>query len=313
MGIFNNINFKKLKNGLSKTRNKIFNSFNEAVTGKAIVDEELLNKIEEVLISSDIGFDTAEQIVDNARIRLREERNRSIDAFIDSIKTELTQTLNTEDKNNKDEFDFNIKPLVILVVGVNGTGKTTTVGKLAYNFTRKGLRVLVGAADTFRAAAGEQLDIWAERAGADIYQKKNASDPSSVAFDTVKKALKENYDICLIDTAGRLHSKHNLMDELGKIKRVIGKIMPGAPHEIFLVLDATTGQNAVIQAEEFSRVTDLSGLIVTKLDGSAKGGVIFQICKKLNVPVKYIGVGESIDDLQPFNSRSFIDALFNNK
>lgn len=197
-----------------------------------------------------------------------------------------------------------------MIVGVNGTGKTTTIGKLAYNFKNSGLKVIVGAADTFRAAANEQLDIWAERAGVEILQKGKGADPSSVAFDTIRKAVNDKYDIVLIDTAGRLHNKAHLMEELNKIKRVSGKLLEYAPNETLLVLDGTTGQNALVQAEEFSKVTDISGLIITKLDGTAKGGVVFQICSKQKIPIKYIGIGEGIDDLQTFNPELFVSAIF---
>ena len=219
--------------------------------------------------------------------------------------------LNTETHSNGNDIE-KYKPYVILIVGVNGAGKTTTIGKLAHNFKKSGLRVIVGAADTFRAAANEQLDIWAERAGVEIVQKGKGADPSSVAFDTIQRAVKEKYDVVLIDTAGRLHNKANLMEELNKIRRVAGKVVDYAPNETLLVLDGTTGQNALIQAEEFSKVTNISGLIITKLDGTAKGGVVFQICAKQKIPVKYIGVGETIDDLQTFDPGLFVSAIFEN-
>jgi len=313
MALFDNINFNRLKSGLSKTRNKIINSINEKVTGKAVIDEDIIDDIEEILITSDIGFDTAEKIIENVRITLKSENDRSQFNIIETVKDELVSVIingSSDDINGNDDIIVTSKPHVILIVGVNGAGKTTTIGKLAHNFSSAGARVLVGSADTFRAAAGEQLDIWAERAGVDIVQKESGSDPSSVAFETVDKAVKENYDIVLIDTAGRLHNKVNLMNELGKIKRAINKTLPNAPHDTFLILDGTVGQNALIQADEFSKVTDISGLIITKLDGTAKGGVVFQICKKQKIPVKFIGVGESIDDLQTFNPKIFVDAIF---
>jgi fused signal recognition particle receptor len=309
MGLFDNINFKKLKDGLSKTRTKLVNSITETVSGKAVLDETTLEEIEEILITSDVGFDTTENIIENTRRSLKSENDRSSLNIIEAVKKELTQVLKNNFTANGDDLT-KYKPYVILIIGVNGVGKTTTVGKLAHNFNKAGLKVIIGAADTFRAAANEQLEIWADRAGVEIYQKEKGSDPSSVAFDTIKKAQNENYDLVLIDTAGRLHNKTHLMDELGKIKRVMSKILPYAPNETLLVLDGTTGQNAVLQAEEFKKVTDISGLVITKLDGTAKGGVVFQISSKLRVPVKYIGVGESIDDLQTFSPDLFVTALF---
>jgi fused signal recognition particle receptor len=294
---------------LSKTRTKLVNSITETISGKAVLDETILSKIEEILITSDVGFDTTESIIEKTRRSLKSENDRSSLNIIEAVKRELTQVLRNNFTTNGDDLT-KYKPYVILIVGVNGVGKTTTVGKLAHNFNKAGLKVIIGAADTFRAAANEQLEIWADRAGVEIYQKEKGSDPSSVAFDTIKKAQNENYDLVLIDTAGRLHNKTHLMDELGKIKRVMSKILPYAPNETLLVLDGTTGQNAVLQAEEFKKVTDISGLVITKLDGTAKGGVVFQISSKLRVPVKYIGVGESIDDLQTFSPDLFVTALF---
>ena len=309
MGLFDNINFKKLKDGLSKTRTKLVNSITETVSGKAVLDETTLEEIEEILITSDVGFDTTENIIENTRRSLKSENDRSSLNIIEAVKKELTQVLKNNFTANGDDLT-KYKPYVILIIGVNGVGKTTTVGKLAHNFNKAGLKVIIGAADTFRAAANEQLEIWAKRAGVEIYQKEKGSDPSSVAFDTIKKAQNENYDLVLIDTAGRLHNKTHLMDELGKIKRVMSKLLSYAPNETLLVLDGTTGQNAVLQAEEFKKVTNISGLVITKLDGTAKGGVVFQISSKLRVPVKYIGVGESIDDLQTFSPDLFVTALF---
>ncbi len=311
MNLFENINFSKLKDGLSKTRTRIVNTINETITRKAVLDDKTLDEIEEILITSDIGFDTSERIIEGARERLHREKDRSTINVLESVKKELIQVLKIENKSNGNEIE-KYKPYVILIVGVNGAGKTTTIGKLAHNFKKAGLRVIVGAADTFRAAANEQLDIWAERAGVEIVQKSKGADPSSVAFDTIQRAVREKYDIVLIDTAGRLHNKAHLMDELNKIKRVSGKVVNYAPNETLLVLDGTTGQNALIQAEEFSKVTDISGLVITKLDGTAKGGVVFQICAKQKIPVKYIGVGESIDDLQTFDPGLFVSAIFEN-
>jgi fused signal recognition particle receptor len=313
MNLFDNINFSKLKNGLSKTRSKIVNTISETVTRKAVLDDKTLDEIEEILITSDIGFETTEKIIESSRERLHKEKDRSKINILESVKKELIEVLKTEKKAgmNGEEISKH-KPYVILVVGINGAGKTTTIGKLAYNFKKAGLKVIVAAADTFRAAANEQLDIWAERAGVEILHKGNGADPSSVAFDTIKKAVKEKFDIVLIDTAGRLHNKAHLMEELNKIKRVSGKIIEYAPNETLLVLDGTTGQNALVQAEQFSKVTDISGLVITKLDGTAKGGVVFQICSNQQIPVKYIGVGEGIDDLQTFDPELFVAALFEN-
>ena len=311
MSLFDNINLKKLKDGLLKTRTKIVNSISETLNGKAVVDDKTLDEIEEILITSDIGFDTTAKIITQARIRLHNEKNRITTTIIDTVKKELISVLEVENISHQFEIG-KYKPFVILVVGVNGVGKTTTIGKLAHNFQIAGLKVLVGAADTFRAAAGEQLGIWAKRANVKIIQKKHGSDPSSVAYDTVVEAKKNNFDIVLIDTAGRLHNKSNLMEELKKIKNVMAKIVPYAPNETLLVLDATTGQNAILQADEFSKVTEISGLVVTKLDGTAKGGVVFQIINKQKIPIRYIGVGEKIDDLQNFQPKLFVDAIFDN-
>ena len=309
MGLFDNINFSKLKEGLSKTRNRLFNSITETVSGKAVIDNATLNEIEEILISSDIGLGTTESIIESVRMTLKSDKDRTTPNIIETVKKELTTILNNNYVTNGDKV-AQFKPYVILVVGVNGVGKTTTIGKLAHNFKKAGLRVIVGAADTFRAAANEQLEIWAKRADVEIFMKDKGSDPSSVAFDTLLKAKKENYDVVLIDTAGRLHNKTNLMEELSKIRRVLNKMISYAPNETLLVLDGTSGQNAVLQADEFIKVTDVNGLIITKLDGTAKGGVVFQVCAKQKIPVKYIGIGEGIDDLQTFNPELFVSALF---
>jgi fused signal recognition particle receptor len=309
MKLFKNLNFDKLKEGLAKTRDKLVNTINETISGKAVIDDKTLDEIEEILITSDIGFDTATQIIENTRVRLKSEKDRSNINIVETVKKELTSVLDTAAGNTTDNGIDKFKPYVILVVGINGAGKTTTIGKLAHNYKKSGLKVIVGAADTFRAAANEQLEIWAQRAAVEIISGKS-SDPSSVAFDTVQAAVKGNYDVVLIDTAGRLHNKSHLMDELSKIKRVIAKVLPHAPNETLLVLDGNTGQNAIVQAEEFSKVTDITGLIITKLDGTAKGGVIFQICARQKIPVKYIGVGEGIEDLQNFDPEMFVTAIF---
>jgi fused signal recognition particle receptor len=313
MKLFNNLNFDKLKEGLSKTRNKLVNTITETFTGKAVIDDNTLNELEEILISSDLSVELSEKIISNLKTNLKSEKDRTLTNILDLLKKELLKILKTdEDSTETKNTKENVKPYVIMIVGVNGVGKTTTIGKLAHNFKQAGNKVIVGAADTFRAAANEQLDIWAKRAGVEIIQQNKGTDPSSVAFDTVMRAVDGNYDVVMIDTAGRLHSKVNLMNELNKIKRAIEKVLPGAPHDTYLVLDANVGQNALIQADEFAKVIQTSGLIITKLDGTAKGGTIFQICEKHNVPVKFIGVGEKITDLQTFEPKLFVDALFNN-
>lgn len=312
MNLLKNLNLGKLKSGLSNTRDKIYNGINEVLTGKAVIDETTLEKIEEILITSDIGMGTTEKIIENARIALRSEKDRTSLNIIESIKNELGSILKECNEFNKNGNDIDrFKPYVILVVGVNGVGKTTTIGKLAHNYKKSGLKVLVGAADTFRAAANEQLDIWANRAGVEILQKDKGSDPSSVAFDVITKGINEKYDVVLIDTAGRLHNKSELMEELRKLRKAVQKQLNYAPNETLLVIDANTGQNVLIQAGEFNNITKIDGLVVTKLDGTAKGGVIFQLCSQIKIPVKYIGVGEGIDDLQSFDPESFISAIFN--
>ena len=309
MSLFKNFNLNKLKEGLTKTRDKIVNSISETITGKAVIDDLTIDKIEEILLSSDIGFDTTEKIIESVKKNLKSEKDRSGDKIISIVKDELTKVLNDSNSNGKSRND--IKPFVILIVGVNGVGKTTTIGKLANNYKKIGKKVIVGAADTFRAAANEQLEIWAKRADVDIIQSTKGADPSSVVYETICKSLNDNYDVVLIDTAGRLHNKTNLMGELDKIRRVIKKLIPDAPHESLLILDGNTGQNALIQSDEFSKVTDITGLVITKLDGTAKGGVIFQIVAKQKIPVKFIGVGEGIDDLQEFDPYAFVQAIFN--
>ena len=313
MKFFSNINLNRLKEGLSKTRDKLVTKITETFSGKAVIDDNTLNELEEILISSDLSSELAEKIINNLRINLKDEKDRTLSIIIELLKNELLKILNIDQINDASYGAIEkIKPYVILIVGVNGVGKTTTIGKLASNFKKAGNKVIVGAADTFRAAANEQLDIWAQRAGVEIIQQHKGADPSSVAFETVKKAIDEDYDIVLIDTAGRLQSKVNLMNELNKINKAISKMLPGAPHDTYLVLDATLGQNAIVQAEEFSKVTKLSGLVVTKLDGTAKGGTIFQIYSTNKIPVRYIGVGEKLDDLQTFNPQAYVDALFKN-
>ena len=312
MNLFKNINFDKLKNGLAKTRNKIFNQINETFTGKAVVNESVLDELEEILITSDIGYEIAERVIEQARVSLKNEKDRSKINIIEILKKELVNTLQHNYNENGGIDTGKYKPYVILIVGVNGSGKTTTIGKLAYNFKKSGLNVIIGSADTFRAAANEQLEVWAKRAGVEVIQRNPGSDPGAVAFDTLNIAKKNNSDIVIIDTAGRLHTKTNLMEELKKIRKVLNKVLEYAPNETLLVVDGNTGQNAIVQADTFSKYTELTGLVVTKLDGTAKGGVIFQICTERNLPVKYIGIGEGIDDLQTFDPETFVAAFFDN-
>lgn len=312
MSFFKNVNMNKLTSGLKKTRDKLFDGINETFTGKAKLDDATLDELEDILITCDLGVDSAMEVIDNARTKLKSNTDREKETVLDSVKESLKEILIKEDeKSGEYEILEKYKPYVILIVGVNGAGKTTTIGKLAYNYRQAGLNVVIGSGDTFRAAANEQLDVWAERAGVRVISKESGSDPSSVAFETLQEAKKENADVVLIDTAGRLHTKNNLMEELKKIRKVLSKVLDYAPNETFLVVDGNTGQNALIQAREFSKFTELTGLIVTKLDGTAKGGIIFQIAKELDIPVRYIGVGEAIDDLQTFDPKNYVSALFN--
>ena len=311
MKLFKNISFNKLKSGLGKTRDKLVTKINETVSGKAEIDEEVLEELEEVLITSDIGLETSLKIIENTRRKLKSQTDRSKINIVETLKIELSNALKEHltDKTEYTELEKYI-PYVILIVGVNGAGKTTTIGKLAHNYKKAGLKVVIGSADTFRAAANEQLDIWAKRAGVKIIESETGNDPASVAYSTLEAAKRENADIVIIDTAGRLHTKNNLMEELKKIKKVMSKVLDFAPNETFLVVDGNTGQNALIQAREFSKFTELTGLIVTKLDGTAKGGMMFQICAEQNIPVRYIGVGEGIEDLQNFEPDEYVNALF---
>lgn len=312
MSFFKNVNMNKLTSGLKKTRDKLFDGINETFTGKAKLDDATLDELEDILITCDLGVDSAMEVIDNARTKLKSNTDREKETVLDSVKESLKEILIKEDEKSSEYENLEkYKPYVILIVGVNGAGKTTTIGKLAYNYRQAGLNVVIGSGDTFRAAANEQLDVWAERAGVRVISKESGSDPSSVAFETLQEAKKENADVVLIDTAGRLHTKNNLMEELKKIRKVLSKVLDYAPNETFLVVDGNTGQNALIQAREFSKFTELTGLIVTKLDGTAKGGIIFQIAKELDIPVRYIGVGEAIDDLQTFDPKNYVSALFN--
>lgn len=308
MSLFKNFSLDKIKKGLEKTKEKFVNKISETLTGKAKIDIETLENLEEILISADIGAETTEAIIDNLSKELKNESNRTTENILKLLKTNLSNIL-IDGKLNL----TNNKPYVILTIGVNGVGKTTSIGKIANNFKNLGKKVLIVAADTFRAAANEQLEIWSKRAGVEIFQVNKKSDPASVVFQALELSVKENYDVVLIDTAGRLHNKTNLMSELGKIERIINKVLNKKPDETLIVIDANNGQNAIVQVQEFSKILSISGLIITKLDGTAKGGIIFNLCQKFKIPVKFVGVGEGIDDLQEFDKIEFINALFENK
>ena len=301
----------RLESGLKKTREGIFGKIGRLVKGKRTIDEALLDDIEEVLVTSDVGIKTTLDIIERIKKRTARDRYLSSEELQTLINDEVAQLLEENTPSRPADFDapLNNLPHVILVVGVNGVGKTTTIGKLAWRYAQAGRSVLIGAGDTFRAAAIEQLETWAKRAGVDIVKQQHGADPAAVAFDTVQSAVRRSADIAIIDTAGRLHTKTGLMNELSKIKRVMARQVTDAPHEVLLILDATIGQNALRQAEEFTRSVDVTGLVVTKLDGSAKGGIIIGISNEFKVPVKYIGVGESLEDLQIFDRQRFVKAL----
>lgn len=315
MGLFGSFSRKKKENldeGLSKTKESVFKKLGRAVVGKSKVDDEVLDNLEEVLVSSDVGVDTTLKIIDRIERRVARDKFMGIDELNRILKEEIAALL--EENNSADMSDFDLPsigaPYVIMVVGVNGVGKTTTIGKLAYNFKNAGKSVILGAADTFRAAAIEQLEIWANRVGVPIVKQKMGADPASVAYDTLSSAMANNSDVVIIDTAGRLHNKVNLMNELSKIKKVMQKIVPDAPHEVLLVLDGSTGQNAFEQARQFTKATEVTALALTKLDGTAKGGVVIGISDQFKIPVKYIGIGEKLEHLQIFRRREFVDSLF---
>ena len=313
LGLFSKDKKKKLDQGLEKTKDSFLSKLTRTVVGKSKVDEQVLDELEEVLITSDVGVKTTLNIIDRIEERVAKEKYVNTDELQNILREEIAGLL--EENNTSDiEYDSpkhpNNNPHVIMVVGVNGVGKTTTIGKLAHQFKSMGKKVVLGAADTFRAAAVEQLIIWSERVGVDIVQQGMQADPASVAFDTLQAAKAKNADVVLIDTAGRLHNKVNLMNELSKIKRVMDKVVPDAPHEILLVLDGSTGQNAYEQAKQFAAATEINALAITKLDGTAKGGVVIGISDQMKIPVKYIGVGEQMNDLQAFNKKAFVDSLF---
>ena len=310
--LFSKKNKETLDKGLEKTKDSFFSKLGKAIAGKSKVDDEVLDELEEILITSDVGVNTTIKIIERIEERVAKDKYLST-AELDSIlKDEIAALL--AENNTEDQQDFTLpadkRPFVLLIVGVNGVGKTTTIGKLAWQFKNKGLDVVLGAADTFRAAAVDQLKLWGERVGVPVIAKGMNTDPSSVAYDAVKHAVDNQADLVIIDTAGRLHTKVNLMNELTKIKKVIQKFIPDAPHEVMLVLDGSTGQNAVIQAREFTKATDVTALTITKLDGTAKGGVVIGISDEFKIPVKYIGVGEKMEDLQVFNKVEFVDSLF---
>ncbi len=315
MGIFDFFSKQKKENldkGLEKTKDSFLSKIARAVVGKSRVDEEVLDNLEEILITSDVGVETTLKIIDKIEVRVKKDKVLGTDELNTILKEEIAGLLE-ESYTNQNPFEVNTKngdPYVIMVVGVNGVGKTTTIGKLAHQFKATGSKVVLGASDTFRAAAVDQLIIWSERVGVDIIQQGMGADPASVAYDTVQSAKSQNADVVIIDTAGRLHNKVNLMNELNKIKRVMEKVIPDAPHEILLVLDGSTGQNAFEQAKQFAQTTDINALAVTKLDGTAKGGVIIGISDQMSIPVKYIGVGEKMEDLQLFDRKAFVESLF---
>jgi fused signal recognition particle receptor len=312
LGFFTRENKQSLNKGLEKTKDSVFTKLSRAVVGKSKVDDEVLDNLEEVLVSSDVGVETTLKIIERIEARVAKDKYLNTSELNAILKEEIVALLDNNSAGN--EFDFSAplasSPHVIMIVGVNGSGKTTTIAKLAFQYKNAGKKVLLGAADTFRAAAIDQLQIWADRAGVSVIKQQMGSDPASVAFDTVRSAVAGGYDVVIIDTAGRLHNKVNLMVELSKIKRVMEKVLPGAPQEVILVLDGSTGQNAFEQARQFTAATDVTALAITKLDGTAKGGVVIGISDQFKIPVKYIGIGEKLTDLLIFNRAEFVDSLF---
>ncbi len=301
-----------LDKGLEKSKSSFLTKLSKAVAGKSKVDDAVLDNLEEILISSDVGVDTTLKIIDRIEARVSKDKYLGTDELNIILREEIANLLSETNAGNDSDFSIpeNKKPYVLMVVGVNGVGKTTTIGKLASQFKKKGLKVVLGASDTFRAAAIDQLQVWADRTGVPLVRQEMGSDPASVAFDTLTSAVSQDADVVIIDTAGRLHNKVNLMNELTKIKRVMQKVVDDAPHDVLLVLDGSTGQNAFQQAQQFTLATEVSALAVTKLDGTAKGGVVIGISDQFQIPVKYIGVGEGIDDLQVFNKNEFVDSFF---
>jgi len=316
MALFGNLFSKEKKEtldkGLEKSKDSFFGKLGKALIGKSTVDDEVLDNLEEVLVSSDVGVSTTLKIIERIQQRVARDKYLGTSELDRILKEEIAALLSQNNSNDNLEFETPLdkKPYVIMVVGVNGVGKTTTIGKLAAQFKKRGKKVMLGAADTFRAAAVDQLKLWGERVGVPVVSKGMNADPSAVAFDTVKEGFEKQMDVIIIDTAGRLHTKINLMAELTKIKRVMQKVIPDAPHEVLLVLDGSTGQNAIVQATEFTKATEVTSLAITKLDGTAKGGVVIGISDEFKIPVRYIGVGEKVDDLQTFNKVEFVDSLF---
>ena len=315
MGLFSFFSKEKKKTldqGLEKTKVSFFDKLSRAIAGKSKIDDDVLDNLEEVLVTSDVGVDTTLNIIKRVEERVARDKYVTTSELNNLLRDEISQLLSENNSSETEGFQITAahKPYVIMVVGVNGVGKTTTIGKLAYQFKKAGLKVYLGAADTFRAAAVEQLVIWGERVGVNVVKQQMGSDPASVAYDTLDSAIAGGADVVLIDTAGRLHNKKGLMDELSKIKRVMQKLMPDAPHDVMLVLDGSTGQNAYEQAQQFSAATQVTSMTITKLDGSAKGGVVLGISDQFKIPVRYIGLGEGMEDLQPFNRREFVDSLF---
>jgi len=313
MGFFDSISLKQLKDGLTRTRDGIFGRVARLVTTKSTIDTETLAELEEILIEADVGVDAATAIVESIQQHVRENRYATVGELNSLLREGVERQLariGTGDSTEQAPARDGQKPRVIMVVGVNGAGKTTTIGKLAFSYGREGKKVMIAAGDTFRAAANEQIEIWARRVGAEVLQQNPGADPAAVAFDALNAARAREVDILLIDTAGRLHTRVNLMEELKKVKRVVQKIDPAAPHEVLLVLDATTGQNGLNQARQFGKAVDVTGIVLTKLDGTAKGGIVIAITRELDIPVRYIGVGEGVDDLQRFDGKQFVEALF---
>jgi len=317
MSFFNFLTKDKKENldkGLSKTKENVFDKITRAVAGKSKVDEDVLDNLEEVLVTSDVGVETTLKIIERIEDRIARDKYLNTNELTTILREEIAVLLQDNKVEELEDFETPVgkKPYVVMVVGVNGVGKTTTIGKLSYHFKKAGKKVYLGAADTFRAAAVEQLTIWGERVGVPVVKQKMGSDPASVAYDTLSSAVANDTDVVIIDTAGRLHNKVNLMNELTKIKNVMKKVVPDAPHEVLLILDGSTGQNAYNQAKEFAKATEITALAVTKLDGTAKGGVVIGISDQLQIPVKYIGIGEGLEDLQIFRKKAFVDSLFGN-